>query len=157
MNGEFERKVELPGIGSAFGFGDKKNVEDLFYTFTSFTYPSTIFKYNIASGQSELFIKPEIDFIPDDYETEQVFYSSNEGTKIPMFITFKKGIERNGKNPTYLYAYGGFNISLTPRFSAFRIAWLENGGIYAQPNLRVLPGILFRVEVHGKENSSLSN
>jgi len=136
MNGEFERKVELPGIGSAFGFGDKKNVEDLFYTFTSFTYPSTIFKYNIASGQSELFIKPEIDFIPDDYETEQVFYSSNDGTKIPMFITFKKGLERNGKNPTYLYAYGGFNISLTPRFSAFRIAWLENGGIYAQPNLR---------------------
>ncbi len=136
MNGNLERKLELPGIGSAFGFGDKKEVEELYYTFTSFTFPSTIYKYNITSGESDLYNKPQVDFIPEDYETEQVFYESKDGTKIPMFITYKKGMEKNGKNPTWLYGYGGFNISLTPGFSAFRVMWLENGGIYAQPNLR---------------------
>lgn len=136
MNGNLERKVELPGIGSAFGFGDKKEVEELYYTFTSFTFPATIYKYNISTGESELYNKPQVDFIPEDYETEQVFYESKDGTKIPMFITYKKGMEKNGKNPTWLYGYGGFNISLTPGFSAFRVMWLENGGIYAQPNLR---------------------
>ncbi len=136
MNGNLERKVELPGIGSAFGFGDKKEVEELYYTFTSFTFPATIYKYNITSGESDLYNKPQVDFIPEDYETEQVFYESKDGTKIPMFITYKKGMEKNGKNPTWLYGYGGFNISLTPGFSAFRVMWLENGGIYAQPNLR---------------------
>ena len=136
MNGKLERKLELPGIGSAFGFGDKKEVEELYYTFTSFTFPATIYKYNITTGESELYKKPQVDFIPKDYETEQVFYQSKDGTKIPMFITYKKGMEKNGKNPTWLYGYGGFNISLTPGFSAFRVMWLENGGIYAQPNLR---------------------
>ena len=136
MNGNLERKLELPGIGSAFGFGDKKEVEELYYTFTSFTFPATIYKYNISTGESELYNKPQVDFIPEDYETEQVFYESKDGTKIPMFITYKKGMEKNGKNPTWLYGYGGFNISLTPGFSAFRVMWLENGGIYAQPNLR---------------------
>jgi prolyl oligopeptidase len=136
MNGKLEREVELPGIGSANGFGGKIDDKEIYYSFTSFTYPSTIFKYNIASGKSDLYRRPEVDFNPDDYETKQVFYTSKDGTKIPMFIVHKKGIELNGKNPTWLYAYGGFSISLTPSFSTSRIVWLENGGIYAQPNLR---------------------
>jgi prolyl oligopeptidase len=136
MNGKLEREIELPGIGSAGGFNGKLQDKDIYYTFTSFTYPTTIFKYNIASGKSILHEKPKVDFNPDDYETKQVFYQSKDGTKIPMFIVHKKGMELNGKNPTWLYAYGGFNISLTPSFSASRIVWLENGGIYAQPNLR---------------------
>ncbi len=136
MSGELEHEVELPGIGSAFGFGEKIDAKELYYTFTSFTYPSSIFKYDIASGESELYKSPEIDFDPSEYITEQVFYNSKDGTSIPMFITYKNGLKKDGGNPTYLYAYGGFNISLTPSFSAFRVLWLENGGIYAQPNLR---------------------
>jgi len=136
MNGKLERVVTLPGIGSANGFGAKREDKDFYYSFTSFTYPSTIFKYDIASGESKLYKKTDIDFDPDMFETKQVFYTSKDGTKVPMFITHKKGLEMNGKNPTYLYAYGGFNVSLTPRFSAARLVWLENGGIYAQPNLR---------------------
>lgn len=136
LNGKFERDIELPGIGSAGGFGAKFDAEELYYSFTSFTYPNTIFKYDIASGKSELYEKPKIDFDPEAYETKQVFYESKDGTKIPMYIVHKKGIELNGKNPTWLYAYGGFNISLTPGFSTSRIVWLENGGVYAQPNLR---------------------
>src|SRR5690606_18929615 len=103
---------------------------------TSFTYPTTIFRYDIATGGSTLYEKPNVDFSPDDYETKQVFYASKDGTKIPMYIVHKKGIELNGKNPTWLYAYGGFNVSLNPGFTTSRIVWLENGGIYAQPNLR---------------------
>jgi prolyl oligopeptidase len=136
MNGKFIRDVELPGIGSAGGFGAKRDDTELYYSFTSFTYPSTIFKYDMASGKSTLYYQPNVDFKPDDYETKQVFYTSKDGTKIPMFIVHKKGLELNGKNPTWLYAYGGFNISLTAGFSSSRILWLENGGIYAQPNLR---------------------
>lgn len=136
MNGKLEREVQLPGIGSAGGFGAKKEDTYLYYSFTSFTYPTTIYKYDIASGASELYRKPEIDFDPEAYETKQVFYNSKDGTRVPMFIVHKKGIELDGTNPTYLYAYGGFNISLTPSFSSSRIVWLENGGIYAQPNLR---------------------
>ena len=135
-NGKFERDIELPGIGTAGGFGGKEDYKELYYSFTSFTNPATIYKYNIASGQSTVFEKPKVQFNPDDYETKQVFYYSKDSTKIPMFIVHKKGIELNGKNPTWLYAYGGFNISLTPGFSTSRIVWLENGGIYAQPNLR---------------------
>lgn len=134
--GKVEREVELPGIGSASGFGGKINDQEVYYTFTSFTYPTSIFKYNIASGKSTLYEKPKIDFNPDDYETKQVFYTSKDGTKVPMFIVYKKGMQLNGKNATMLYAYGGFSISLTPSFSTSRIVWLENGGIYAQPNLR---------------------
>ncbi len=134
--GNLVREVELPGIGTAGGFGADLEDDELYYTFTSFTYPSSIFKYNIKSGSSELYSQPQVDFNPDEYETKQVFYESKDGTKVPMFITHKKGIEMNGKNPTYLYAYGGFNISLRPSFSTTRILWLENGGIYAQPNLR---------------------
>ncbi|RLD24954.1 MAG: S9 family peptidase [Bacteroidetes bacterium] len=136
QSGELEREVELPGLGTARGFGGEVGDEDIYYSFTSFTSPSTIYKYNIASGESNDYRKPKVDFNPNDYETKQVFYTSKDGTKIPMFIVYKKGIELNGKNPTYLYGYGGFNISLRPSFSTSRIVWLENGGIYAQPNLR---------------------
>jgi len=136
MNGKLEREVELPGIGSAFGFGAKDEAKDFYYTFTSFTYPSTIFKYDIASGESKLYRASNVKFDPNDYETKQVFYKSQDGTKVPMFIVHKKGLKLDGKNPTYMYAYGGFNISLRPSFSSTRIAWLEQGGIYAQPNLR---------------------
>jgi len=135
-NGKLIREVELPAIGTARGFGAEKEDEELYYSFTSFTYPGTIFKYNIANGESELYWKPNIDFNPNDFETEQVFYESKDGTKIPMFIVYKKGLKKNGKSPTYLYAYGGFNVSLTPRFSLTNLILLENGGIYAQPNLR---------------------
>jgi len=136
MNGKLEREVELPGIGSARGFGAKEEDKDFYYTFTSFTYPSTIFNYDIASGKSTLYRESNVKFDPEDYETKQVFYKSKDGTKVPMFIVHKKGLKMDGKNPTYLYAYGGFNVSLTPSFSSTRIAWLEQGGIYAQPNLR---------------------
>ena len=135
-SGKLIREVELPAIGTARGFGAEREDEELYYSFTSFTYPGTIFKYDIASGESELYWKPDIDFNPNDFETEQVFYESKDGTKIPMFIVYKKGLKKNGKNPTYLYAYGGFNISLTPRFRLTNLILLENGGIYAQPNLR---------------------
>ncbi len=135
-SGKLEREVELPGIGSAGGFNGKMGDKEVFYTFTSFTYPATIFKYDLGSGKSEVYEKPKVDFNSDDYETKQVFYASKDGTKIPMFITHKKGLALDGKNATLLYAYGGFNVSLTPAFSTSRIVWLENGGVYAQPCLR---------------------
>ena len=136
FNGKLDREIELPGIGTASGFNAKPHEKEIYYSFTSFTFPSTIYKYDIATGKSTLYEKPKVDFNPDDYETRQVFYESKDGTKIPMYIVHKKGIELNGKNPTWLYAYGGFNISLNPSFNTSRIVWLENGGIYAQPNLR---------------------
>jgi prolyl oligopeptidase len=136
MNGKLEREVTLPGIGTVGGFGGKETDKEVYYTFTSFTYPSTIFKFDIAGGKSTVHEKPKVQFNPDDYETKQVFYFSKDSTKVPMFIVHKKGLELSGKNPTWLYAYGGFNISLTPSFSTSRIVWLENGGVYAQPNLR---------------------
>lgn len=134
--GNLERDIELPGIGSAGGFGGKADETVDYYSFTSFTTPASIYKLDIATGKSTLYLQPKVDFNPDDYETKQVFYNSKDGTKIPMFIVSKKGVELNGKNPTYLYAYGGFGVSLTPTFSTSRVVWLENGGIYAQPNLR---------------------
>ena len=130
------REVELPGIGSAGGFGGKRYDTETFYTFTSFTTPATIYRYDMETGESKLFRQPQVDFDPNEYQTQQVFYPSKDGTKIPMFITHKKGIELDGNNPTYLYAYGGFNISLTPSFSISNLVWLEMGGIYAVPNLR---------------------
>ena len=136
LKGKLVREVELPGIGSAAGFGAEEKDKELYYSFTSFTYPTTIYKYDIAGGASSLYYQPIVDFNPDEYETKQVFYTSKDGTKVPMFIVYKKGIELNGKNPTWLYAYGGFGVSMTPGFSPSRIAWLENGGVYAQPNLR---------------------
>lgn len=134
--GNFVREVELPGIGSAGGFGAKKEEKVLYYYFTNYVTPGTIYKYNIEKGTSELYYKPDIDFNPEDYVSEQIFYSSKDGTRIPMIITYKKGTEMNGKNPTILYGYGGFNISLTPSFSIANVVWLEQGGIYAVPNIR---------------------
>ena len=134
--GSLVRDVELPGIGTAFGFGGSLESNEFFYSFTSFTVPGSVYRYNISSGTSELHGRPEIDFNPDEYETKQIFYTSKDGTKVPMFIVHKKGLELNGKNPTWLYSYGGFNISLRPSFSTSRLVWLENGGVFAMPNIR---------------------
>lgn len=135
-DGKLVREMQLPTYGS-INISSSKKHDEVFYAFTSFTYPTAIYRYNLKSGQSELYKSVEIDgFNMDDYVTEQIFYPSHDGMKIPMFVTYKKGLELNGKNPVYLYGYGGFNISLNPGFSAQRIVWLENGGIYAQVNLR---------------------
>jgi prolyl oligopeptidase len=134
--GNLVREVELPGVGSAGGFGSKKEEKELYYSFTNYVTPGSIYKYTIETGESELYRKPEIDFSADNYESKQVFYTSKDGTKIPMIITHKKGIELNGKNPTILYGYGGFNVSLTPSFSITNAVWMEQGGVYAVPNLR---------------------
>ncbi|WP_316841837.1 prolyl oligopeptidase family serine peptidase [Pedobacter gandavensis] len=136
MNGKKEHEIKLPGIGTAGGFGSKKEDKELYYTFTSYVYPSTIFKYTIATGKSEVYKKSGVDFDPANYESKQVFYPSKDGTKVPMIITYKKGIVLNGKNPTVLYGYGGFNVSLTPAFSTANIVLMEQGGIYAVANLR---------------------
>ncbi|MEM0517392.1 prolyl oligopeptidase family serine peptidase [Aequorivita flava] len=135
-DGNLIREVKLPGVGSAGGFGTKKKEKELYYSFTNYVTPGSIYKYDIASGNSELFIKPDIDFNPENFESQQVFYTSKDGTKVPMIITHKKGLELDGKNPTILYGYGGFNISLTPSFSIANAVWMEQGGIYAVPNLR---------------------
>ncbi|MCC5640482.1 prolyl oligopeptidase family protein [Nostoc sp. CHAB 5844] len=136
LKGQFVREVELPGVGSAGGFGGKRDDRETFYSFTSFTTPGTIYRYDMVTGKSELFRQPKVEFNPDDYETKQVFYHSKDGTKVPMFITNKKGIKLDSNNPTYLYAYGGFNISLTPTFSVSMLVWMEMGGVYAMPNIR---------------------
>ncbi|HET8828884.1 MAG TPA: prolyl oligopeptidase family serine peptidase [Pelobium sp.] len=136
MDGNKEREIALPGIGTASGFSGKKADKELYFTFTSYVFPSTVFKYNIESGQSEIYKKSGVKFDPIKYESKQVFYPSKDGTKIPMIITYKKGISLDGNNPTLLYAYGGFNISLTPAFSTSNILLLEQGGVYAVANLR---------------------
>lgn len=136
LDGKLEREVKLPALGTAVGFGGERDDKFVFYTFTSITFPPTIYKYDLATGKSSLFRRPEVKFNPEDYIMEQVFYPSKDGTKIPMFIVYKNGTQKNGKNPTILYAYGGFNISMTPSFSPTRIAWLEQGGIYCIANLR---------------------
>ena len=136
MDGNLERTVTLPGVGSASGFNAKKTEKDLYYTFTSYIYPPTIFRYIIGSGQSVEYKKAGVEFDPSRFVSKQVFYTSKDGTRIPMIITHKKGIELNGKNPTLLYGYGGFSVSLTPAFSTSNIILLEQGGIYAVPNLR---------------------
>lgn len=136
-DGTPDGEVLLPGIGSASGFDGNVDDKELFYTFSSYTYPPTIFRYDIASEQSTRYKAPLIpSYNPEQYETRQVFYPSKDGTRVPMFITHKKGLELNGENPVLLYAYGGFNISLTPSFSAVNLTWLEQGGIYAVANLR---------------------
>ncbi len=136
MNGKLEHAVALPSVGTASGFSDKKEEKEIYYTFTSYTYPPTIFKYNITTGESEVYKKSGVQFNPELYESKQVFYKSKDGTTIPMIITYKKGTVLNGHNPTLLYAYGGFGVSLTPAFSTSNIVLLEQGGIYAVPNLR---------------------
>ena len=136
LKGTFLRNVDLPGIGTADGFGGKRKDKETFYSFTSFTSPTTIYRYDPESGKSSIFKQPKVDFDATKYETKQVFYNSKDGTRIPMFLTYKKGLKLDGQNPTLLYAYGGFDISLTPAFSVPNVVWLEMGGIYAQPNLR---------------------
>ncbi len=136
IDGNMEREIELPGIGSVGGFGGRLEDTELYYTFTSYVYPPTIFKFDISSGTSELYKESGVKFNPEEYESKQVFYASKDGTKVPMIITYKKGIKLDGTNPTMLYGYGGFNISLTPSFSTSNIVLLENGGVYAVANLR---------------------
>ncbi|WP_177762482.1 prolyl oligopeptidase family serine peptidase [Flavobacterium sp. I3-2] len=135
-NGKLVRDIQLPGLGTASGFGDKKEAKDLYYSFTNYITPGTIYKMDIASGKSNVYQQPKVKFNPEDYESKQIFYTSKDGTKVPMIITYKKGTKLDGTNPTMLYAYGGFNVSLTPSFSIANAVWLENGGIYAVPNLR---------------------
>ncbi|GGD35881.1 prolyl oligopeptidase family serine peptidase [Flavobacterium orientale] len=130
------RNIQLPGVGSAGGFGGKKTDADLYFSFTNYVTPNTIYAFNPTTGASKEYQKPKVEFKPEDYESKQVFYTSKDGTKVPMIITHKKGIKLDGKNPTMLYGYGGFNVSLTPSFSTANIIWLENGGVYAVPNLR---------------------
>ncbi len=136
LSGKHVRDVDLPGIGSAGGFGGRRDHTETFYAFNSFTTPPCVYRYDLKTGKSTLFRKPTVDFNPDDYVTEQVFYSSKDGTQVPMFISYKKGLKRDGKNPSLLYGYGGFNISLTPRFSLSNVLWMDMGGVFAQPNLR---------------------
>lgn len=136
MDGTHVRDVDLPGIGAAGGFGGHADSNETFYYFTSYTYPTSIYRYDVATGESTLFKQPDVDFNPADYVTEQVFYESKDGTQVPMFITRRRDVELDGTAPTLLYGYGGFNISLTPGFSISRLVWMEMGGIYAVPNLR---------------------
>ena len=136
LGGKLENEIALPGIGSAGGFGGERDDKFVFYTYTSFTFPPTIYRYDIATKKSSIFRQPEVDFKPTDYETKQVFYASKDGTKVPMFITYRKGMKLDGTNPTILYGYGGFNISLPPAFSSLLIPFLEQGGVYVQANLR---------------------
>ena len=135
-DGKLIRTIDLPGIGTASGFGGKEKEKDLYFSFTNYITPGTIYKYNADSGKSEIYQKPNVKFNPQNYVSEQVFYTSKDGTKIPMMINYKKGTKLDGKNPTILYSYGGFNISLQPAFSVVNAIWMENGGIYAVPNIR---------------------
>jgi prolyl oligopeptidase len=129
-------EVALPGMGTASGFGGKRNDRDTFYTFTSYTRPDTVYRYDIATGVSEILRQPETAFDADRYETQQVFYPGKDGTRIPMFLTYRKGLTLNGANPTLLYGYGGFDVSLTPYYASSIAVWLEMGGVYAVANLR---------------------
>ena len=136
MKGTLVRELELPGVGTASGFGSRKKDTDVYFSFTNYITPSTIYKLEPVSGSVEVFKKPDVAFMTDEYESVQVFYTSKDGTRVPMIITHRKGIRMDGKNPTILYGYGGFNISVTPSFSVANALWLEMGGVYAVPNIR---------------------
>ncbi|MEX5748837.1 prolyl oligopeptidase family protein [Massilia sp. X63] len=136
LKGKLVREVKLPGIGTVAGLSGKRGESETFYSFTGFTTPTTIYRLNLKTGQSTVFRQPKVDFNPADYETRQQFYTSRDGTKVPMFIVSKKGLKLDGSNPTYLYGYGGFNISMTPGFSPANLAWMEMGGVYVVANLR---------------------
>lgn len=136
IEGKLIRSIELPGLGTVGGFGGRRDQKQTFYVFTSFTEPGAIYRYDVESGRSTLHWRPRVDFDPAPYETRQVFATSKDGTRVPMFIVHKKGVRLDGQNPCLLYGYGGFNISLTPAFSVSRVVWLEQGGIYVQANLR---------------------
>ena len=135
-NGKPVRDIKLPGMGSVSGFGGKRNDTETFYSFTGFTNPTTIYRLDMKTGASSMIRQPKVDFDPAAYETRQQFYTSRDGTKVPMFIVSKKGLKLDGSNPTYLYGYGGFNISMTPAFSPANLAWMEMGGVYVMANLR---------------------
>jgi len=135
-NGKLIREIEFSGVGSAGGFGGKKDAETIYYSFSNYITPGSIYSFKPATGVSAVYKKPAIDFNSEDFESKQIFYTSKDGTKVPMIISYKKGTELNGQNPTILYAYGGFNISLTPSFSISNAVWMEQGGIFAVPNLR---------------------
>jgi prolyl oligopeptidase len=135
-DGAHDHDVKLPGIGSVGGFGGKRQDKETFYAFTSFIRPTTVYRYDVETGESTIFKEPKVKFNSNDYETTQIFYKSKDGARVPMFISHKKGLKLDGNNPTLLYAYGGFNISLTPSFSPAILTWMEMGGVYAQPNLR---------------------
>ncbi|WP_413999924.1 prolyl oligopeptidase family serine peptidase [Flavobacterium sp. W1B] len=135
-SGKLLREIKLPGLGTAGGFGGKKKDKTLYYSFTNYITPGTIYSFEPKAGKSAVYEKPKVDFKSDEYESNQVFYTSKDGTKVPMMITHKKGLKLDGKNPTILYGYGGFNSSLTPGFSIANAVWMENGGVYAVPNLR---------------------
>ncbi|MHA6696702.1 prolyl oligopeptidase family serine peptidase [Chryseobacterium sp. A321] len=134
--GKLIREITLPGKGSAGGFYGKAEDKDLYYSFSNYITPGTTYKFNVASGKSEVYYKPNVKFDADNYVSEQVFYTSKDGTKVPMIISYKKGLKMDGKNPTILYGYGGFNVSLTPGFSVVNAVWMDNGGVYAVPNIR---------------------
>ncbi|MCB9566428.1 MAG: S9 family peptidase [Myxococcales bacterium] len=136
LKGALERDLELPGLGTVYGFGGKRKDKETFYMFTGYTVPGSIYHYDVKKGTSELFREPKVAFDPNDYVTEQIFYPSKDGTKIPLFITHKKGLAKDGNNPTLLYGYGGFNIPLTPSFSVANLQWMEMGGVLAVANLR---------------------
>lgn len=136
LKGNLVRDIKLPGIGTASGFGAKSFEKELFYSFMGYTTPGTIYKLNIVTGESTVYRKPQVDFNPENFESKQVFFTSKDGTKVPMIITYKKGLVLNGKNPTLLYGYGGFGVNLTPSFSTSSIILLENGGVFAVANLR---------------------
>ena len=136
VDGKLDREIPLPTVGSVAGVSGERDDKEMFYMFTSFTYPTTSFRYDFATNKAEVFRAPKVEFDPSLYETRQVFYASKDGTKIPMFITCKKGLKLDGNNPTLLYGYGGFNISMTPSFSASKLVWLENNGVYAVACLR---------------------
>ncbi len=136
LDGKKEKTIELPGLGTAGGFGGKMDETETYYTYTSYVYPSTIFRYDIKTGKSEVYKTSGVKFDPKDYESKQLFYKSKDGARIPMIITYRKGMKLTGKNPVLLYGYGGFNISLTPSFSVSNLVFMENGGIYAVANLR---------------------
>ncbi len=135
-NGKLVRDIQLPGVGTAGGFGGKEKEKTLYFSFTNYVTPGTIYSFDPKTGKSAVYQKPKVDFNSGDYESKQVFYTSKDGTKVPMIITYKKGTKLNGQNPTILYGYGGFNVSLTPSFSIANAVWLENGGVYAVANLR---------------------
>ncbi|HSQ54506.1 MAG TPA: prolyl oligopeptidase family serine peptidase, partial [Gemmata sp.] len=136
VDGKFVRDVELPGIGTATGFGGKRDYKETFYTFSSFATPPSIYRYDVPTGESKLFRQAKVKFDPADYEVRQVFYTSKDGTKVPMFIAHKKGIKLDGTNPTLLYGYGGFDVPITPDFRVSRLQWMEMGGIFAVANIR---------------------
>ena len=136
MEGNLLREVELPGIGTVSGFGGEKEDTELYYSITTFTAPTAIYRFDVASGKSELYLRPEVAFDPEDFTTEQIFFESKDGTRVPMFVSYKKGLKLNGKNPCYLYGYGGFQINLTPSFNPSSIMFMEQGGVYVFVTLR---------------------